>query len=170
MKSGVTLRRHAAVSVPAARPGERGLSLIEVLVALSILTVGMLTVLALVPSTLRANERAELSSLAAAFAVMKVEEIRRDADAAGTLISSIEGLSSPTGLVVFPLEPRLAYQYHSESLLYTAFGDPRAASGVARVIVSEAPSYSPDPAILAEIRFDASLTTFSTEGELPENP
>jgi type II secretory pathway pseudopilin PulG len=136
---------------------DEAFTLLEVLLGLSILTAGILAVLALFPWTLRANERAELRTLAAALGMMKVEEIRRDNPATGslsTLVDEIESLTTATEPITFPFEPRLAYRFSGETLLYTDKNDERSSSGVARVIIQESPDFRANPVIIEEFRFD----------------
>ena len=54
------------------------MSLLEVMVALGILTAGILSIMAIFPYTIKAQQEGELLSEAAALAQMKAEEIRRD--------------------------------------------------------------------------------------------
>lgn len=137
--------------------GQDAFTLLEVLLGLSILTAGILAVLALVPWTLRANERAELRTLAASLGMMKVEEIRRDNPTSGsvaTLVGEIQNLTTPTDPITFPFEPRLAYRFSGETLLYAGVNDERSSSSVARVIIQESPEFRANPIILEEFRFD----------------
>lgn len=98
--------------------GRRGLSLLEVLIALAILTAGILTIMAIFPYTLRAQRDAELLSEAAALAQMKVEEIRRDSPN-GILAGEIENMDKPAEpAIIFPNESRLAYTFSGKTLLY----------------------------------------------------
>lgn len=142
-------RRSAAVNMLA-------YTLLEVLLGMSILTAGLLAVLALFPWTLRANERAELRTLAAGLGMMKVEEIRRDnptTSSLSTFIDAIAGLTAPTDPITFPFEPRLAYRFSSQTLLYTNTNDERSSPGVARVIIQESPDFKTNPIIIEEFRF-----------------
>lgn len=153
LKSSGTAAR-SALDAPA---GEDGFTLLEVLLGLSILTAGILAVLALFPWTLRANERAELRTMAAALGMMKVEEIRRDnptTSSLSTLVSEIESRTTPTEPITFPFEPRLAYRFSGETILYTDKNDERSSSGVARVIIQESPDFRPNPIVIEEFRFD----------------
>lgn len=157
MQSGQHSPRPARLSVPFRSGGGEAFTLLEVLLGLSILTAGILAVLALVPWTLRANERAELRTLAASLGMMKIAEIRRDNPTTGsvaTLIGEIQDLTTPTDPITFPFEPRLAYRFSGETILYTGVNDERSSSGVARVIIQESPDFRPNPIILEEFRFD----------------
>ncbi len=69
----------------------RGFSLIEGLVAISIMAVALITVLGAVPTTLQANKHAELESLASVYARAKLE---------GLLTTSYDELGTGT------VEPR----------------------------------------------------------------
>lgn len=147
------------------QPRRAGFTLLEVLIGLSILTAGILAIIALFPTTMRGNEQAELRTIAASLMAMKAEEIRRDNDASDKLINAIKTLPAPTDPVTFPFEPRLAYRFSSTTILYQkrdAAGaitddpaDPRDDSGVARIIVQIAPTFRPGKAyVLDELRFD----------------
>lgn len=140
------------------RPGRSGLSLLEVLVGLSILAAGILAILSVTPTIMRANERAELRTIGAALAYQKIEEVRRDNDAGGKLINQIKNLTTPTAPVRFGADPRLSYRFSGVTLLYrNADGgpdDPRTTPGVARVIIMESPGFRARPQILDEYRFN----------------
>ncbi|MEN6625842.1 MAG: prepilin-type N-terminal cleavage/methylation domain-containing protein [Candidatus Sumerlaeia bacterium] len=133
----------------------RGFSLLEVLVALAIMTAGILTIAAVFPRTLEAGNDAQILSQAAALAQMKAEEIRRDNDRDNQLIDSIKNLTEPTAPVAFPHDPRLSYQFSSTSIIYTADAtDPRAAPGVPRVIIRYSADYRSSQDVIYELRFD----------------
>ena len=138
----------------------RGFSILEVLVALAILTAGMLTIMALYPTTLRAQRDAELLSEAAALAQMKAEEIRLLDSADGVLVAEIESLTTETETerLVFPNESRLTYSYCGATVMYAELaaatpGDPRVASNVARVIIRYASEFRPTQDVIYELRF-----------------
>lgn len=133
----------------------RGFSLLEVLVALAILSAGVLAVAAVFPKTLQAGNDSQILTEAAALAQMKAEEIRRDNDRDGRLVEAIKNLANPTDPVQFPREPRLTYSFSNRSLLYTTDPtDPRAAPGVPRVIVRYAADYRKSQDVVYELRFD----------------
>lgn len=134
----------------------RAFTLIEVLVGLTIMTAGLLAVAAVFPYTLRAQRDAELLTVAASLAQQKAEEIRRDNDRNGVLITQIRNRPSPTAPIIFPREPRLTYSFSGQSAQY--FGmpatDPRAMPSVPRVIIRYAPSYRPTQDVVYELRFN----------------
>ncbi|HOE96275.1 MAG TPA: type II secretion system protein [Candidatus Sumerlaeota bacterium] len=131
-------------------------SLLEVLVGLSILLAGLLAIAAFFPTMIAGQRDAELLTSAAALAQLKAEEIRRDNDSAGQLIAAIRDLDEPTEPLAFPSDPRLAYSFCGETLLYqdAPAGDPRAAADVARIIVRKAADFDPDQEVIYELRFD----------------
>ncbi len=142
-----------------------GFTLLEVLIGLSILTAGILAIMAVFPSTMKSSEMAELRTIGAFLGQMKVEEIRRDYDQNGKLMNAIKTLSQPTDPIPFAMEPRLAYRLSSTTMIYLhrdAAGnvfddptDPRDDPGVARVIVQISPLFRPGKqVILDEFRFD----------------
>lgn len=140
--------------------GRAGYSLVEVLVAMAILIFGIVGILQFFPPTLRASSEAALRGQAALLAQRKMEEIRRDDNQAFEIISAIRALEEPTDLVVFPEDDRLAYQFHSRSLLADdeASGNPEDLPGIPRVIVRYNPDFRPSGDILIELRFDAPPT------------
>lgn len=154
---------HGAVGSPAAR--RRGFTLLEALIGMAILLAGIVSIMAYLPKMLEADEAAELRTIGAGLALMKLEEIRRDNDANGRLLNAIKSLPGPTAPTTFPFEPRLAYRFSSTTVLYQHFDnvgnlideptDPRDDPGVARVIIQISPQFRPGKEyILDEYRFD----------------
>jgi type II secretory pathway pseudopilin PulG len=131
-------------------------TLLEALVSLGILMIGILAIVYFYPAALQTAATAEYRTKAAVLAQMKAEEIRRDDDTTGTLITAIENLDVPTEPITFSQEPNLAYQFSGRSILYqgeTPAGD----EDVARVIIRYSPSYrvsnNPNRDVLYELRF-----------------
>ncbi|MCX7717949.1 MAG: prepilin-type N-terminal cleavage/methylation domain-containing protein [Candidatus Sumerlaeaceae bacterium] len=116
----------------------RGFTLLEVLVSLTILLVGIVPIVFLLPNTLRGRQEAQLETQAAVLAQQKAEEIRRDNDLAGSLTAAIAARQTPTQPIVFPHAPDLAYAFSGRSLLYT--DSPRGDPGVPRVIIVKSDS------------------------------
>lgn len=133
----------------------RGLSILEVLVALGILTAGMLSIMAIYPYTLKAQRDSELLSEAAVLAQMKAEEIRRDDTNTGAMVAAIKNLATPSDPIPFPNEPRLTYSYCGDTVMYKDLDplDYRAASGVARVVIRYAKSFRDSQDAIYELRF-----------------
>jgi type II secretory pathway pseudopilin PulG len=121
------------------RPMVGGYTLLEVLVALTVLLLGVLPILFLVPQTLRSRKDAEFLTEAALLAQLKGEEIRRDDDTSGTLITTISKLAAPTAPIPFSQEERLSYSFCGQSLLYSTTDAPQGDANVARVIISRTP-------------------------------
>ena len=136
-------------------PASRGLTLLEVLVGLAILTAGLVSIAAVFPYTLKAQRHAEMLTLAAPLAQMKVEEIRLMDDRNGRLKNAIRALTEPTPPIAFLSEPRLAYSFCGRTLMYAGGdpADPRATPGVARVIIRYAAAYRPEQGVVYELRF-----------------
>jgi type II secretory pathway pseudopilin PulG len=142
----------------------RGFTVLEALIGVAVMAAGIAVIMAVFPVTLRGADRAELQSLGAALAMMKIEEIRRDDDEGGRLIAAIEALTEPTEPIVFPLDPRLAYRFSGVTVLYVRRDnagviiddpdDPRDDPGVARVIIQTAPIPGAEEEILGEFRFN----------------
>lgn len=135
----------------------RGFTLLEVLVGLSILTVGMLTIFTLIPPLLKANTDAELESIAGSLAMLKVEEIRRDSRQllrddpnTSTLVEVILALDAPTSVAIFSYERRLAYRFEREVILDE---NTMTTQAVAVVVVQESPQRSSNPRDLNRTRF-----------------
>jgi prepilin-type N-terminal cleavage/methylation domain-containing protein len=134
-----------------------GFTLLEVLVGLSILTAGILSIMAIFPLMLRVQTDAEVLAIGASLAQMKAEEIRRDDDRNGSLVGAIRNMSTPSDPITFPREPRLAYSFSGRSLMYSSAAnpdDPRAADGVARVIIRYSASFRPSQDVIYELRFN----------------
>lgn len=139
-----------------ARP-DGGYTLLEVLVSLAVLMAGVLAILFLLPTTMRAGADAGFLTEAALLAQMKAEEIRRDDDAftSGTMVTAIAAMTDPTPPVPFPQNPRLSYSFSGQSLLHTTNdpADPRDDPNVARVIVRYSASYRSSQDVVYELRF-----------------
>lgn len=113
------LRLHSALN--------KGFSLLEAIVALTILISGIIVIIFMFPQVLGAARDSELETRAVFLAQRKAEEIRRDDDGVNTLINGIRNLNTPTTPVTFPQDPELAYQFSGRSILYngtTPEGDP----------------------------------------------
>ena len=135
----------------------RGLTLLEVLVALVILTAGLLSLAAVFPRLLQAGRDAELLTSAAALAQQKAEEIRRDDSADRRLVTAIQQLTTPTAPIGFTFEPRLSYSFSGRTVMFGAVEDPedpRALDGVARVLIRYSASYRPSQDVIYELRFN----------------
>lgn len=138
--------------------------MLEALVGVAIAAAGVVAIMAVFPSTLGSAEKAELQTIGAALAMMKIEEIRRDNDEGGRLLNQIKGLTEPTDPIVFPFEPRLAYSFSGTTVLFARRDgsgallddpdDPRDDPGVARILIRMAPSFDPSAKILSEFRFN----------------
>lgn len=134
----------------------RGFTLVEVIVALAVLLIGVVGVLQFFPTTLRASSDASMRGEAVLLALRKVEELRRDDTAAAGMITSIKALTAPTDAVPFAEDDRLAYQFHSRSLLQPT-DTPASVEddhNVARIIVRYNPTFRAKSDILFELRFD----------------
>jgi type II secretory pathway pseudopilin PulG len=139
-----------------ARNRTAGFSLLEVLVSLTILMVGILSIVFFFAQPLDAARNAEHRTKAALYGQMKAEEIRRDDDTSNTLIRTIEALTVPTTPVDFAQEPNLAYQFSGRTILYPGVS-PQGDPGVARVIIRYSTAYrqstNTDKDVLYELRF-----------------
>ena len=137
--------------------GQRGITLVEVLISLAVLLIGVVAIVYFFPVSLRTASTSEYRTKAAVLAQMKAEEIRRDDDTTGTLVDAIRQMDRPSEPVTFAQEPNLAYQFSGRTILYegeTPAGDP----GVPRVIIRYSPNFrvssSPNKDVLYELRFD----------------
>lgn len=146
-------------------PFEQAFTLLEVLVSMAILTAGILSIIAIFPSIMKGNEAAELRTIGATLAMMKVEEIRRDDDENSKFMQAIKTLPAPTDPVPFASDPRLAYRISSTTMLYQHRdnsgaivddpADPRDNPNIPRIIIQVSPLYRPsNPVILDEYMFD----------------
>ncbi len=134
----------------------KGFSLVEVLVSLTILLAGIVSIVNFYPLTLRAGNQAAYVSEAVMLAQLKAEEIRRDTTAVNNYVQAIRLLTVPTEPRPFPQEPILTYSFCGVSLLDPIDDpeDPRDDVGVARVIIRYNKSYRPNMEVLYELRFD----------------
>ncbi len=143
-------------SIISRHSNQRAVSLLEAIVALTILLVGIVLILMLFPRFLISAREAELETKAVLLAQMKAEEIRRDDDTSNTLVMAIRNLNTPTAPVTFTQEPDLAYQFSGTTLLYGG-ETPEGDAGVARVIIRYSPTFrtstSPNKDVLYELRF-----------------
>lgn len=134
----------------------KGFSLLEAIVALTILIAGVVGIIFMFPQVLGNARHSEMQTRAVFLAQRKAEEIRRDDDVANTLINAIRDSNTPTAPVTFPQDPELAYQFSGQSILYDA-ASPEGTPGVARVIVRYSPEFrtssNPDKDVLFELRF-----------------
>jgi type II secretory pathway pseudopilin PulG len=152
--------RQAGKPAPRFRPaaaarGTRAFSIAEIVVSLAILMAGIVAIASFFPMTLRHNQRAVDSSIAAYLAQLKAEEIRRDqnADVSGVnLIDAIQSRTAPTDPVTFAPDPRFAYSFCGQSLL-----NPKEPPS-ARVIVGYSKKFRPRLKVLepgdADILFE----------------
>lgn len=116
----------------------RAFTLLEVLMGLSLLTMGILGILWLYPWTLRANQTAELRTAAGGLAMMKVEELRRDDTVTSvSLTDTLLTVDTPTTPLVWPLDERLAYSFASDVVTISS-GTETTSQTVAKVIVYDA--------------------------------
>lgn len=133
----------------------RAFTLIEVLVALALLLGGIVAIVQLFPTSLKANADAELKGNAAILAQLKVEEFFRDYDSGTEIYDGGSGILSlgaqdPSSLVanVWPIDPRLTYSYASEP----AQGG--GASNVGYIIVRLAPDFNPAQPVIFQLAFE----------------
>jgi len=159
-ETGFMITRQLAKIQPRAGLSSKGrmraYSLLEVLVSVAILLAGIVSIVGFFPMGLRAQARAADVSEAALLAQMKAEEIRRDADRGGRILNTIRNLTTPTEIITFPNEPRMAYCFSGVSLIDQRDDpdDPRDDHGVARVIIMYSMEYRGKNEILYELRFD----------------
>lgn len=143
-----TFPRLRLFAAGAAARATHAFSIAEIVVSLAILMAGIVGIVSFFPTTLRHNQRAMDSSIAAYLAQLKAEEIRRDqnSDISGVnLIDVIRARTAPmapTAPITFPPDPRFAYSFYGQSLL-----DPKEPSS-ARVIVGYSAKFRPRPKVL----------------------
>ncbi len=130
------------------RQGARGVTILETVVSVLIFMFGIVAILNYFPMTERSYRQAADLSRAALLGQLKVQEIRRDDDQAGSLRRAISILSRPTVPMTFAQEPRMAYSFSGVSLL-----DPDDAPGMPRVIIRYSQEFQPGGAVLFEMPF-----------------
>jgi type II secretory pathway pseudopilin PulG len=131
----------------------RAFSLVEALIALTILLVGIIAVVQIFPLLFESSTRATLLTRAALLAQTKANEIQRDDDTSHTLATAIANRTTPTQPVVFPDEPALSYCFSGKSLLYPETDPVNGSPNVARVIVRYSSTYRPSEDVLYELQF-----------------
>ncbi len=138
------------------RCAERGYSFLEILISLVIFLAGIIAILNFFPLTVRAAARAEHLTIAALLAQQKAEEVRRDDDAAGTMINAIRVLTAPTPPIAFPQDDRFSYSFSGRSALDGTDDteDSRDDFFTPRVIVRYNATYRPSAEVIYELRFD----------------
>lgn len=130
-----------------------GFSLVEALVAMTILLIGVLAVVRFFPMLFEASSRAVLQTRAAMLAQAKANEIMRDDDTSHTLAGAIAALTTPTAPVVSMEEPALSYCFNGRSLLYPPTDPVNGAPNIARVIVRYSSSFRPSEDVIYELQF-----------------
>lgn len=139
-----------------ARHRRGGYSLVEVLVAMTLLLVGVVGIVQFYPPSLKASSEAALRGKGALLAQQKVEELRRDAGKQAILINTIAASPAPTVALPFPEDDRLTYTFWGESFQSDpgVLGNPADTPGVPRVIVRYNAAFRPSAHVLYELRFD----------------
>jgi len=147
----------------------RGYSLVEILAAMAIFLIGIVSILTFFPNIIRAQNESLLRDAATMRAQEKIMEIRRDVDAdpsGQSLIDAIRNRATPTDAVILPRDPRLAYAFNGRSLLDPVddADNPDDDFDVARVIILKADGATSLTAlgaenwkIMAEMRFDTGI-------------
>lgn len=101
--------------------GGGGFTILETLIGLTILSVGILSMIGIIPGILKGQRESELLTKAALLAQLKMTELRRD-DASANLIQTIisrndtDSVVSETDPIVFENEPALAYAFCSKRM------------------------------------------------------
>ena len=93
---------------------EKGLTLIEVIFAVGILSVGLIAILSLFPAGLKMSQQATYTSRATILAQSIIEEIRLHA-ASGESLSTIKGKYEITNRTALPEDGRFEYEINWNS-------------------------------------------------------
>ena len=131
----------------------RGFSLLEAIVALTILLGGIVAVVRFFPMLFESTSQAMLQTRAAMLAQRKAQEILRDDDTSSTLARTIAYLNTPTAPVAFPEEPALSYSFSGRSVLYPETDQAHGTPAVARVIVRYSANYRSSQDVIYELQF-----------------
>lgn len=127
-------------------------SLLEALIALTILLAGIVAVVQFFPLLFESSSQSMLRTRAALLAQQKASEIMRDDDSSHTLALAIAARTTPTTPVAWPEEQSLSYCFSGRSLLYPVT-DPRGTPNVARVIIRLSAAYRPSEDVIYELPF-----------------
>ena len=130
-----------------------GFSLVEAIMALTILLIGIVAIVRFFPMLFESSARAMFQTRAALLAQMKASAILRDDDTSHTLALAIANRATPTAPVAFPDEPSLSYCFSGRSLLYPDTDPVNGTPNVARVIVRYSASYRPSEEPIYELQF-----------------
>lgn len=131
----------------------RGFSLLEALIAMTILLLGIVAIVRFFPMLFETSSKVVLQTRAAMLAQAKASEILRDDDTSHTLATTIASLGAPTTPVVFPDEPALSYCFSGKSLLYPENDAQNGTPNVARVIVRYSSTFRPSEDVIYELQF-----------------
>ncbi|MDX2176031.1 MAG: prepilin-type N-terminal cleavage/methylation domain-containing protein [Candidatus Sumerlaeia bacterium] len=133
----------------------RGFTFTEVLVALLVFLIGIVGVWAVFPAALKSVRESSAKGRAILLAQQKVEEMRRDANLANSLINEISALPAPSTALPMPTDDSLTYSFSGESLQFPVpdASEPASTPGVPRVIVRYAPDFRDTEPVLYELRF-----------------
>lgn len=131
-------------------------SLLELLIALAIMMIAFIPIAGMLSKMLTNTYDNERHTKSVFLAQQKADEIRRDDNLLGNMVSAIKALTMPTVPVVSPVENRFAYCFTGRSILYHS-STPEGADGIARVLIIDA--LVTDPAaitrkdVIYEMRF-----------------
>lgn len=134
-------------------PLPKAYSLVEAIVALTILLAGLLVAVRVFPAVLDSSSRAADLTQASLLAQQKAAEIIRDDDTSHSLARAVALRTTPTEPVLWPGDPRFTYSFSGRSLLFPETDPIRGAPNVARVIVRYAKSYRSNEDVVYELRF-----------------
>ncbi|MBN1475893.1 prepilin-type N-terminal cleavage/methylation domain-containing protein [Candidatus Sumerlaeota bacterium] len=139
-------------------PRRRGLTLIEVVVALAIFLFGVVALLNLFPLKVRTGADATVLTEAVLLAQLKAQEIRRDNAPDSIFFLWLRSLVSPTPPegIPFAENPRLRYAFSGRSVLDPVDdpGVPEDDYGVPRIIVLSPTDSRFSHGVVWELRFE----------------
>lgn len=135
----------------------RGLSLVEVVVALSIFLFGVVALLNFFPLKLRTGTDSAVLTEAVLLAQLKAQEIRRDNGPGSNFYDWIRAQTTPQppGGIPFGQNPALRYAFCGRSVIDSIDdpGVPEDDYSVPRIIILSTHSRRPDD-VVYELRFD----------------
>ncbi|MCX7625109.1 MAG: prepilin-type N-terminal cleavage/methylation domain-containing protein [Candidatus Sumerlaeaceae bacterium] len=135
------------------RRNRRGFSLLEALIAMTILLMGVVAIVRFFPMLFETSSKAVLQTRAAMFAQAKASEIMRDDDTSHTLATTIASLTTPTTPLALPDEPALSYCFCGKSLLYPESDVQYGTPNIARVIIRYSSTFRPSEDVIYELQF-----------------
>lgn len=143
---------------PRLSSARRGLTLVEVVVALAIFLFGVVALLNFFPLKVRTGADASILTEAVFLAQQKAQEVRRDNAPDSLFFVWMRGLTdpAPAGGIPFPQNPDLRYAFCGRSVLdpFDSPGVPEDDFSVPRIIILSPTQARSPSGVVYELRFE----------------